>query len=72
MENEKDPKEIELTSEKVVMFIIELVLIISGCVALFSLIWGNWYALRCALTIFFADLIGIAFGYYMANLFGKK
>ena len=72
MENEKDPKEYELTSEKVVMFIFELVLIISGCAALFALIWGSWYTLRCALTVFFADLIGIGFGYSLANIFGKK
>ncbi len=72
MDTQKDPKEVELTSEKVVMFVLKLVLIVSGIVALFSLIWGNWYALRCALTIFFADIIGFAFGEYMADKFGKK
>lgn len=68
MENEKDPKEVELTSEKVVMFIIDVVLIISGLSALYSLIWANWPAFQLSATIFVTMIVGIIFGYWIENI----
>lgn len=66
---EQDKK---LTSEKVVEIIITLAMALSCIVAVFALIWANWPVFRVALTFFFAILFGVAFGYYMADKFGKK
>lgn len=68
MENENTPKEIELTTEKVVMFIIEVVLIISGLSTLYSLIWANWPAVQLSATIFVTMIIGIIIGYWMVDM----
>ena len=68
MENENTPKEFELTTEKVVMFIIEVVLIISGLATLYSLIWANWPAFQLSATIFVTMIIGIIFGYWMVDM----
>lgn len=66
---EQDKK---FTSEKVGEFIIGLVLALSFIVAVFALIWANWTVLRASLTIFFSVLIGVVFGYFLYDRFGKK
>ena len=70
MENE-NPKEVILTSEKVVMAIIGLIMFISGVATLFAAIWCRWYIFKLSLTIFLAMVIGTAVGYYIANHIGK-
>lgn len=66
---EQDKK---FTSEKVAEFIIGLVLALSFIVAVFALIWANWTVLRASLTILFSVLIGVVFGYFLYDRFGKK
>ena len=70
MENE-NLKEVILTSEKVVMAIVGLIMFISGVATLFAAIWCRWYIFKLALTIFLAMVIGTAVGYYIANHIGK-
>ena len=68
---DKDPKEVELTAEKVGTFLVEITLILAGCVAVVALIWGWWTIFKTALTIFIAVIFGIGLGYYLQSTIGK-
>ena len=68
---EEDPKEVVLTAEKVGTFLVEITLILSGCVAVVALVWGWWTIFKTALTIFIAVIFGIGLGYYLQSTLGK-
>ena len=70
-ENKSNPNEVELTAEKVVTFIIELTLIVSGMVAVFSIVWAQWGIFKVAATIFLAIIFGIVVGAYLSETLGK-
>ena len=70
MENNTNPRE-ESRTEKVVDAVIGFVLFLSGLTALYSLIWANWPVFKLSVTICVTVLIGIAFGYFMANYFSE-
>lgn len=69
MENENNPQEIELTSEKVVKAILVLVFILSGLASLYSLIWANWPVFQFSVTIFVSMIIAGVFGYLLVQFF---
>ena len=68
MENNTNPRE-EARTERIVDAVIAFVLFLSGLTALYSLIWANWPVFKLSVTICVTILIGIAFGYFMANHF---
>jgi len=70
-ENNTNPNEVELTAEKVVVFIIEVTLIVSGIVAAFSIVWSQWAIFKVAITIFLAIIFGIGVGAYLSETLGK-
>ena len=72
MENDnKNPNEVELTADKVITFIIEIVLLLSGIVAVFALVWAQWYIFKAASTIFLAIIFGIVVGSYLSETLCK-
>lgn len=70
MENNSNPRE-ESRTERIVDAVIAFVLFLSGLTALYSLIWANWPVFKLSVTICVTVLIGIAFGYFMANYFSE-
>lgn len=70
MENNSNPRE-ESRTERIVDAVIGFVLFLSGLTALYSLIWANWPVFKLSVTICVTVLIGIAFGYFMANYFSE-
>ena len=70
MENNTNPRE-ESRTERIVDAVIGFVLFLSGLTALYSLIWANWPVFKLSVTICVTVLIGIAFGYFMANYFSE-
>ena len=71
MENKNNPEEEFSKVEKVVDTAFCIVLALSGLCALYSLIWANWPVFKLSVTICVTVLIGIAFGYFMANYFSE-
>ena len=71
MANKSNPEEEFSKVEKTVDTVFCIVLALSGLCALYSLIWANWPVFKLSLTIFVTVIIGIAFGYFMANYFEK-
>lgn len=71
MENKINPEEEFSKVEKVVDTVFCIVLGLSALCALYSLIWANWPVFKVSLTIFVTVIIGIAFGYFMANYFER-
>ena len=71
MENKINPEEEFSKVEKVVDTVFCIVLGLSALCALYSLIWANWPVFKLSLTIFVTVIIGIAFGYFMANYFER-
>lgn len=71
MENKTNPEEKFNRMEKVVDTVFCIVLGLSALVALYSLIWANWPVFKVSLTVFVTVIIGIAFGYFMANHFER-
>ena len=71
MENKINPEEEFSKVEKVVDTAFCIVLGLSALCALYSLIWANWPVFKVSLTIFVTVIIGIAFGYFMANYFER-
>ena len=72
MENKNTPQDEFSRTEKIVDAVIAFVLFLSGLTALYSLIWANWPVFKLSVTICVTVLIGIAFGYFMANYFSEK
>lgn len=70
MENNTNPRE-ESRTERIVDAVIASVLVLSGLTALYSLIWANWPIFKVSVTICITILVGIAFGYFMAEHFSK-
>lgn len=70
MENNINPRE-ETRTERIVDAVIASVLVLSGLTALYSLIWANWPIFKVSVTICITILVGIAFGYFMAEHFSK-
>lgn len=70
MENNINPRE-ETRTERIVDAVIASVLVLSGLTALYSLIWANWPIFKVSVTICVTILVGIAFGYFMAEHFSK-
>lgn len=70
MENNTKPRE-ESRTERIVDAVIASVLVLSGLTALYSLIWANWPIFKVSVTICVTILVGIAFGYFMAEHFSK-
>lgn len=70
MGNNTNPRE-ESRTERIVDAVIAFVLFLSGLTALYSLIWANWPVFKLSVTICVTVLIGIAFGYFMANYFSE-
>lgn len=64
---QENPKEIEVTLDMVLEFLVSAVLVVSGLVALFALIWAKWTAFKVALTVFVAVSLATAFGYHIAD-----
>lgn len=71
LKSEENPKEVELTAEKVVTFIIEIALMFSGIVAVFAIVWAQWGIFKVAATIFLALVFGIVVGAYLSETLGK-
>lgn len=62
----------EITAWDVIEAVFAVVFIISGIVAIFSLIWARWFVLRCALTVIaVATILGIA-AYYVGEKYSRK
>ena len=71
MENKPTPEQEYNKVEKVVETVFCIVLGLSALIALYSLIWANWPVFKLSLTVFVTVIIGIAFGYFMANHFDR-
>ena len=72
MENEnKNPNEVELTAEKVIIFIVEVAIIISGIVAMFAAIWGSWTTFKVALSVFVGILAFVGVWNYLSETLCK-
>ena len=71
MENNTNPEEKFTRTERIVDAVIASVLVLSGLTALYSLIWANWPIFKVSVTICVTILVGIAFGYFMAEHFSK-
>ena len=71
METKPNPEQEYNKVEKVVETVFCIVLGLSALIALYSLIWANWPVLKLSLTVFVTVIIGIAFGYFMANHFDR-
>lgn len=71
MENKTNPEENFSRTERIVDAVIAFVLVLSGLVAVYSLIWANWPIFKLSVTIAVTVLIGIAFGTFMADYFDK-
>lgn len=67
-----EKKEKVITTEDVLEFLWTAVLLISGIVAVFALIWAEWFVFRVAVSIIVGLLICTGFGWYMANKFSRK
>ena len=70
-ENNTNPNEVELTAEKVVVFIIEVILILSGIVAVFAAIWAKWTAFKVALSVFLGIIAVVCVCEYFRSTVGK-
>ena len=71
METKPNPEQEYNKVEKVVETVFCIVLGLSALIALYSLIWANWPFFKLSLTVFVTVIIGIAFGYFMANHFDR-
>ena len=71
METKPNPEQEYNKVEKVVETVFCIVLGMSALIALYSLIWANWPVFKLSLTVFVTVIIGIAFGYFMANHFDR-
>lgn len=58
-------------SERILDAVVATVLVLSGLVAVYSLIWANWPVFKLAVTIGVTVLVGIGFGTFMAEHFDK-
>ncbi len=71
METKPNPEQEYNKVEKVVETVFCIVLGLPALIALYSLIWANWPVFKLSLTVFVTVIIGIAFGYFMANHFDR-
>ena len=71
MENKTNPEEKFTRTERIVDAVIAFVLVLSGLVAVYSLIWANWPIFKISVTIAVSILFGICFGTFMADHFDK-
>ena len=65
-------EEKELTAEKAIEIVIEFIYAVSGLVALFALIWGRWYAFRCAVSVIVGLTIVCIAAYYITEKLKKR
>ena len=71
METKPNPQDEFSKTETLIEKLFCIVLALSGLCALYSLIWANWPVFKVSLTIFVTVIIGVAFGYFMANYFER-
>ena len=71
LKSEENPNEVELTAEKAIVFIVEVILILSGIVAVFSAIWAKWTAFKVAVSVFLGIIAVVGVCEYFRTTVGK-